>query len=496
MKAKTTEPKKHSGNHSDVLSFCVKCIELYGDDSPGRAALRIWDGEWMSPDSKTGSDFKTLETDCIRTWDKATEQIESGATKQKRLREAEKLRLARNWVDTHVRFDTFLGQYLNGDTPTGPAAEYDSYNAQANDLTFIEKHYFQNAFEVDRMERTSVVKAWGESLPKWDNKDWIKELCKYIPAKDQRQAELFLKGWLIRCYIQAVNPEELDYNSIVNRWFLILYQHRQESGKSGFFRWLAPQAEWVKENGLEDDKDGYIALARYLFILDDELGVLSRISQLERLKSMISISKIDVRLPYGKADTRAIRVASFCGSTNNEDIFPPSEGTTRFLILPLTEDAFKWEVYIKKIDRTKLWSQVKHLAGTAWLKDNNAEIIKYRSETNVGFIKEDIESFVVTRYLTEDSNATVVLRAGDIMNILCGSEYGYNNLNMVRLGQALKKEFGDRVFGKSLEGGKCRGYKIQILPPNPVPEVSEGARGKGGVRPSPFKAKQRRRPQR
>jgi hypothetical protein len=189
-------------------------------------------------------------------------------------------------------------------------------------------------------------------------------------------------------------------------------------------------------------------------------------------------------------------VASFCGSTNNEDIFPPSEGTTRFLILPLTEDAFKWEVYIKKIDRTKLWAQVKHLAATTWLKDNNAEIIKYRSETNVGFVKEDIESFVVTRYLAEDSNATVVLRAGDIMNTLCGSEYGYNNLNMVRLGQALKKAFGDRVFGKSLEGGKCRGYKIQILPPNPVPEVSEGARGKGGVRPSPFKAKQRRRPQR
>lgn len=468
MKSKTYTPRKHSGSHNDVLNFLLFCIDQ-GDTNPGEAALRIWDNEYMSPDSKTGSDFKTLEVDCKRTWAKALQQTEAGVTQQKRLKEFEKLRTAKEWVDSRVRYDTFLGQYLLEDnTPTGPAAEYDAYNTQADDKTFIEKHYFQNAFEVDRMPRTSTVKEWGASLPPWDKKDWIKTLSAYIPAKDPRQAELFLKGWLIRSYIQAVNPKELSYNDIVNRWFLILYQHRQESGKTGFFRWLSPIPEWIKENGLEDDKDGYIALARYLFVLDDELGILSRVSQLERLKSMISISKIDVRLPYGKSDVRFPRVASFCGSTNNEDIFPPSEGTTRFLVLPLTEEAFNWETYTKKIDRVKLWAQVKHLAGTQWLKENNEAIINYRVATNTDFIKEDIESFAVMRHVEKDEGTEIVLRAGDILRTLCDDNYGYKNLVMFKLGQALKKQFGERVFGTSIEGKQCRGYKVTVR----LPEIT------------------------
>lgn len=495
MKTKTTRsPRKHSGSHNDVLNFLLYCIEQ-GDTTPEAAAYRIYEGEWMNPESKTGSDIKTLTVDCKRTWAKALQQTEAGVTKQKRLKDFEKLSTARGWVDLRVRYDTFLGQYLEGDNITGPAAEYDAYNSQANEYTFIEKHYFQNAFEVDRMPRVCTLKTWGESLPKWDRKDWIKRLSEYIPAQDPRQAELFLKGWLIRAYIQAVNPQGLDYNSIVNRWFLILYQHRQESGKTGFFRWLAPAPEWIKENGLEDDKDGYIALARYLFVLDDELGILSRASQLERLKSMISISKIDVRPPYGKADVRFPRVASFCGSTNNEDIFPPSEGTTRFLVLPLTESAFAWEEYITQIDRVKLWAQVKHLAATAWLKDNNEAIISYRKQTNVNFIKEDLESFVVTRFLRIDTTLKTVMRTGDVLRALCEEEYGYTNLNIVRLGQALKKQFGERINGLSIEGQRCKGYSIKVLESERVTE-SELLPKKGGPSKKGFLAKTRRKAQR
>lgn len=498
MRAKSKAPQKHKGDHSSIPYLLTYCIQQ-GDTDYKAAAWRIHENEWMSPNSKTGSDYKTLELDCKRSWDKALLQIEAGTTEQKRLKEHEKLITAKEWVESHVKYDTFQGQYLNGEQTTGPAAEYEAYNSTADEKTFIEKHYFQNAFEVDRMPKVSAVKEWGSKLPKWDKKDWIKKLAEYIPAKDKRQAEVFLKGWLIRAYIQAVNPQDLDYNSIVNRWFLILYQHRQESGKSGFFRWLSPVPEWVKENGLEDDKDGYIALARYLFVLDDELGILSRISQLERLKSMVSISKIDVRLPYGKSDVRFARTASFCGSTNNEDIFPPSEGTTRFLVLPLTENEFDWQDYTTKIDRTKLWAQVKHLASTTWLKDNNAEIIKYRSETNTRFIKEDIESFVVTRFIRSNNDSGIVMRAGDIMRTLCGTDYGYNNINMVRLGQALKKQFGDRVFGWSVEGEKCRGYKVKMLP-SEVPQssgTSSGTKGPfSGTKPIPMQAKRRRRSQR
>lgn len=501
MKAKKLRtPKKHSGDYKHIPRFLNYCIEM-GDDTYEKAAWRIHDEEWMMPESHTGGDFDKLKTACKAAWKKALAEVEAGVTPKKELKNFEKLRIAREWVDFRVVYDTFLGQYLCDNVVTNPAAEYDTYNFQADEDTYIPKPFFVNAFEVDRMPRVSVLKDWGESLPK--HKGAIKEINKlatFIPAVDPEQAQLFLTGWLIRSYIQAVNPFDQDANSIVNRWFLILHQQRQDSGKSGFFRWLSPYPGWVKENGLEDNKDGYIALARYLFVLDDELGGLSRVQQHERLKAMISTSKIDVRPPYGKVDVSLDRTASFCGSTNNTDIFPSAEGTTRFLVLPLTEQEFDWQSYTQQVDKTKLWAEVKYLATTDWLDVNTPAIIKYRSDTNKEFVKDDIEAFVVARYIREDIKATHLLRAGDIMRIFCGTDYGYNNLNIVRLGQALRKTFGERMSGKSPDGADIKGYKVTLLPADfPVTPVSESDRNGPPVAKrlhKPFKPKPKKKSQR
>lgn len=457
MRAKTNLPRKHSGNHSDILNFCIKCIEL-GDETPQAAAYRISDNEWMSPDSKTGSDYKLLEIDCIRTWAKATEQIDSGATKQKRLKDFEKLIQARNWVNSRVKYDTFLNEYVCEGVSTSPAKEYSEYNRTADDLTYIEKHFFQTSFEVNDMPRCNTLKEWGYSLPPWDKKDWIKKLSDYIPAKNKKQAELFLKGWLTRAYIQGVNPDNLDSTSIVNRWFLILHQHRQDSGKSSFLQWIAPRLDWVKLSGLDEGKDGHTALAKYLFVQDDELGGLSQAKQHERIKAMISISKVDVRPPYAASDVNLPRTASFCGSTNSDRIFPSNEGTSRFLVVPLKDEEFNWRKYTKEIDKVKLWSQIKYLAVNNWLDEFTGEIIKYRSETNNGFIRENLEHHAVEKYVV---SGKMVMSTGDILQQL-ESMHGLNKLNINMLGQALRDKFGDRVYGETKYKTKTRGYKVDI----------------------------------
>jgi predicted P-loop ATPase len=278
---------------------------------------------------------------------------------------------------------------------------------------------------------------------------------------------------------------------------LILHQQKQDSGKSGFFRWLSPYPAWVKENGLEDNKDGYIALGRYLFVLDDELGGLTRVTQHERIKAMISTSKVDVRPPYARVDVKLDRTASFCGSTNNTDVFPSAEGTTRFLLLPLKEDVFKWEEYTKQVDRTKLWAEVKALVATDWLKINTPAIIEYRTATNIGYARDDQESYVVERFIrASEVDDGKVLRAGDIMREMCDTEYGYANLNIVRLGQALRKIFGERVFGHSPDGKECRGYKVTIIPANPAPTVSKKDVSVAEIKNKSFKAKRKKLSQR
>jgi hypothetical protein len=461
MRSKTKEPRKHSGDHSYVINFLEYCIQQ-GDTNYKDAAWRIWENEWMNPvTSKTGGDYNLLEKECERTWAKAKGQVDAGTSDQKKLKEFEKLSTAIEVVNNRCRYDTFLGQYMAGDTPTNPAVEYAVYNSQADEKTYIEKHFFQTAFEVNGMPQVNALKEWGDKLPAWDRKDWLKELINCVPAKDPKQAKLFITGWMINAFTQAVNPQNLDIGYIVNRWFLILHQQRQGSGKTRFLHWLSPFPAWVKENGLEDNKDGYIALSKYFFVLDDELGGLSRVVQHERLKSMISVSKIDVRPPYGKTDVSLPRTASFCGSTNNGDIFPSTEGTSRFLVLPLVDEDFKWGYYTKKVDRTKLWAQVKHLCTTDWLEKNTPTITSYRIDTNLNFVNETVESFVISEYLKVSDSSGYVVQTGEVLERLTSS-YDYKGLGLNRLGKELRKTFGPPVFGTTEKGLRRFGWRIQF----------------------------------
>lgn len=380
--------------------------------------------------------------------------------RENRLKEYERLQYALAWVYGRVHYDVLADSYkLDDGSETGPGREYEEYNALADDLTYIDKHFFVTAFETGKIQRINSLKIWSEGLPKWDKKDWIKKFAAYLPAKDPLQAELFLKGWLIRAYIQGVNPNDADLMSVVNRWFLILHQHKEDSGKSSYLQWLSPRLDWVKLSGIEESKDGYSAMAKYLFVLDDELKGLGSFKYYERLKAMISTAKVDVRPPYAKADINLPRVTSFYGSTNSDSIFPATEGNSRFLVIPLKDEEFNWREYTRTIDKQQLWSQVAHLANTDWLEKNSAAIADQRREINAGLTRESSEVFAVTNYLRTDTTGNV-LPTGKILERL-RDDFDYKNLNINTLGQALRTVFGERTNGVC-NGVRMKGYPVRF----------------------------------
>jgi hypothetical protein len=379
--------------------------------------------------------------------------------REKAMRDSEKLRTAIDWVQSRCVYDVIGDQYVTTEGTTNPDKEYAAYNKLSDDMTFIERHFFVTAFATGDIERVNSIKRWGQSLPEWDKKDHIRKLAGYMPAEDPAQAELFLKGWLIRTFIQAVNPEDRDETSIVNRWFLILHQHKEESGKSSFLQWLAPRLEWVKLSGLEENKDGYSAMAKYMLVLDEELAGLGSFRYNERLKAMVSTSKVDVRPPYMKADISMPRVASFCGSTNNDKIFSPTESNTRFLVIPLKDFDFEWKQYVKNVDRAQLWAQVKHLATTDWLDSNDAAIKNYRNEINQTLLKDSEERYVVETYLERTDDGTI-MQTEQIAEQL-RETFNYTKINLITLGQSLRKLYGERVNGY-VNGGRRKGYPVRF----------------------------------
>src|SRR5688572_4573112 len=363
MKTRTWRPKKHTHKYKDFRQLCAYCINEFGDETPEKVAYRINEEDWMDPTSDH-TDSKAILKSCRAAWEGAKKDIQEvgKSDEQKRLSEPEKLAKALEYVKANVMYDTFKNCYVHSQSHAEltPSDVYINYNDLVSDKLYIPKVFFDVAFESVQVPRFDPVKIWADNLPKWDGRvDYIKNLCKYIPAKDPRQLELYLKSWLIRCYIQTVNPHNKPAIEIVNRHFLILQSNLESNGKSSFLSWLSPFMEWVKISGIEQGKDGKRSLAEYMIIVDDEMHGIKQFKETDAFKSLISMPKIDVRLPYAKKDSALPRIASFCGSCNSPKIFSVGEQNTRFLCVPLDDKMFDYKGYMKKIDKSKLWGQVK-----------------------------------------------------------------------------------------------------------------------------------------
>lgn len=457
MKTKQTKTK---GKYPHILNYTARLIRE-GFDTAAKVTDQIIAQDLMSTASKTGSSREGILKAVTKCWGKAIAETEAGDSSAKKMADHEKLRLAVDLVHERVTFDTFTQKYiLEDDSTTNPVKEYITYNQQADYLTFIEKHFFVSAFEAGGLPERNILKEWGENLPVWNKRNHIAQLLSYVPAKDPTQAELFLTGWLIRAYIQAVNPSGMDTLSIVNRWFLILHQNRQDTGKTGLLKWLSPNKDWVKTSGLEENKDGYTALAKYMFVLDDELTGLGSFKYQEKIKSMVSCDKVDVRPPYGAADLQLARVASFYGSTNNDKIFSATDGNSRFLVIMLDDQEIQWEQYVKKIDKNQLWSQIKTLASTDWLKKNEKRIITYRQEINSELVKDLDEMYACETYFEAATDSDSVMPAGEVAEIL-RDVFGYAKINLNYLGHALRKLYGPRINGFTSSGSRRMGYPVQ-----------------------------------
>jgi len=447
--------KKHSKHHPDLKLITVRCIQEYDDDTPQAVVDRIIKEEWMHPDSGD-NDRKKLVTDIKALWSKAALEIGEQGTaysKQRRLSGPEQMEQALAYLKEHVVYDVFKKAHIDLSTnkETSAIDLCYKYNKLGDNNSYIPVSMFDRFLESVEIPRINPVKIWAEALPKWDKKDHIKTLCSYVPAEDPELLELFLKAWLIRAYVQAVNPEDKPAVSVVNRFFLMLYGTQEGSGKTGFLEWLSPKPEWVSISGVDlNSKDSKSDMGQYMIIVDDEMRGLQH-KELEHYKSLISIPKIDIRLPYARRPVTIDRTASLCGSTNRQDLFSVGEQNTRFLCVTLKPGMFDWKVYIKKIDKEMLWSQVKYLCTTNWLEDNDTNIREARNEINVSFEKESMEHHAVRSHFKtskEEGGKQAVLTSSDAIILLRSLEqYRTIKLYDVGIGVALKKVFGEKVNG-------------------------------------------------
>ena len=167
--------------------------------------------------------------------------------------------------------------------------------------------------------------AWTPEMP-----DYIGQAAAMVHMATDAEQALWLKcfpKWFV-----AMVAGWLD-DWVVNHQVIVLVG-RQGIFKSTWINSLLPKelSAYTTDNvDIERlDKDEQLRAAEYGLINIDELDKLTD-RQLNKIKSMITTTNVDVRAPFGRHKEKRVRVASYAASGNKEEFLTDQTGNRRWL---------------------------------------------------------------------------------------------------------------------------------------------------------------------
>lgn len=279
------------------------------------------------------------------------------------------------------------------------------------------------------IQQYNPIKEYFINLQKWNNEDHIKKLCSYLKTNDDKAFQYHLEKWLTRAVLCALTQ------GYVNKQCFVLTS-QQNTGKSYFLRFLIPKIlEAYYTENISVDKDGIIAICKNLLCNLDELAVLSK-SDVNTLKSFISKSNANVRLPYARKAEFMERICSFLGSTNRTDFLSDETGSVRWLIFEVKHIDF---AYSKEVDIDQVWAQAYFNAFER--KNYNPELTAHdileNEKRNECYTTISIEEEIIKEHFEKGNNIQDFLTASEIMLVM-NNALGIR-LNNVKIGKALTK---------------------------------------------------------
>ena len=168
-------------------------------------------------------------------------------------------------------------------------------------------------------------------LPPWDGQNHILLLAASVTVKGGGEKQLFfykcLRKWLVAMVASWLDDE------VVNQTILV-FIGEQGLYKTTFFCYLLPPELRnyfrIKVNSSRMGKDDLIAMSQYGLVCYEELDVM-RTSEVNTMKSVVTMPSIDERRPFERFMERMPHVASFCGTGNNVQFLNDSTGNRRWL---------------------------------------------------------------------------------------------------------------------------------------------------------------------
>lgn len=251
----------------------------------------------------------------------------------------------------------------------------------------------------------------------------------------------FGKKWLVGM-IAAIHGEH-------NPYMLVLAGKEQGTGKTEFFRRLLPDElrPYYAESKLDAGKDDEILMTQKLLIMDDEMGGKNK-KDSQRLKELLSRQTFSLREPYGKNNVDLNRIASLCGTTNEEALLNDPTGNRR--ILPIGVFSINHDDY-NRVNKRELFIEAYHLWKSGFEWHLTKEDIKRLNDATLRFESYSLEYELITQYyeLPATGKVSDCFTATQIKNFL--ETHSVQKLSLDKIGKELQR-IGFKQVSKRING--------------------------------------------
>lgn len=175
---------------------------------------------------------------------------------------------------------------------------------------------------------------------KWDKKSRLPEIYAILRIPDtDTLSRALVKKWFLQTAAMPYNEvPTLDDKYAVQAYGaegVLTLQGEQGAGKTSFFRKIA--LHWFVEGARLDDNDKDLrrrAITAWITELGEVESTFKK-SSVETLKSFITMSYDQFRLPYGRSDIEGARLTSLCATCNGTGFLADETGNRRWFIVPL-----------------------------------------------------------------------------------------------------------------------------------------------------------------
>ena len=279
------------------------------------------------------------------------------------------------------------------------------------------------------------VREYIEALPEWDGRDRVKELCSHVTCEDFSYFEWAFHKWLVASV--ATWMSDLTSNHEI---FVLIGS--QGIYKTTFFRHLLPPQLrmyfWENAHNSFASKDDHLALAENCLVEIEEID-LQTPRDISELKALATSEKVKERRPYARLREEKHRLASFCGSGNQQRFLNDDTGNRRWLCHKVThiDDPRQWG-----IDYDQLYAQLRDELRRGfryWFDADEQHIVERQNQAFR--IESDEEQLIRTRLRTpHDGEKITLMNAASIAQFINGGVVGRGlssrkvSLVMVRLG--------------------------------------------------------------